>query len=239
MERLENSGFPQRRLIKALILPVLVLIPLTIVSCSIQQVDSDPEANIDLHAIVIEDLGVSLKLPEGWTDHQTPLRSSTAERMSLLNPSEEELRQIGIDNPDKIEHGVNMYVYTNVDEYEEGEFDEDMFFYFLSVEMHNYFDNAQRDLWKRGLCSDGTSCESGNPRLQLIRELDSEENPFENGTGFLHEIKVQEAEGFDRWVYIYYVVVEERGYKIVYDGPADESHSETYPGFLAGIDFFD
>ena len=211
---------------------VLLLLPALIMSCSLQQTDPNPYAAKKAGAL--EDLGLSLKLPEGWTEYHEPMRETLADRINLL--SEEELKTVDADNLEKLEHGANFYTYNNLDLH--GSIpEEDLFGYFLSIEMHNYFSEERRELWKSGLCSPNQLCTGLKPTLDLIRELGSEENPFDNGTGFLYEVNTVDEDALPRLVYVYYVVKGENCYKIIFDGPARDLEKGSYPELLADIDF--
>ena len=232
-----HSNHPPRKspLVRALLLPVALLFPVLIMSCSLQQTEVDRSSGLTYNSIAMDDLGVSLKLPEGWIEHQEPLRKTLADRLSLL--SEEELATVDINTPEKLEHGVNLYTYNNLDQY--GSIpDEELFAYFLHIEMHNYFSEDRRALWKRGLCNPGQPCaDRMNQNLHLVRELSWEENPFGNGTGFMYEVKVEDDESLTRRMYMYYVVLDERCYRIMFDGLARDLGEQVYPDILNDIDF--
>ena len=235
MAHYRNRAPKTNRLARTLLLPVALLLPVLIMSCSLQQAEVDQRSQMPQNSIVLEDLGVSLNLPDGWVEHSEPLRKTLADRLSLL--SEEELATVDVDTPEKLEHGVNLYTYNNLDQY--GSIpDEELFAYFLHIEMHNYFSEDRRALWKRGLCKPGQPCaDRMNQNLHLVRELSREENPFGNGTGFMYEVKVGDDESLARRMYMYYVVLDERCYRVMFDGLARDLDENTYPDILNDIDF--
>ena len=222
--------------ISTLLLFVLILLPAFIISCSTQQTDIDHISSAATpQPASLADLGVSIKLPEGWTEYQEPIRATLADRIDHL--SEEERKTVDTDQPGKLEMGANFYSYNNLDQY--GSIPEDeLFGYFLTVQMHNYMSEERRALWKSGLCSPAQLCtESRNPSLILIRELGKEENPFDSGTGFLYDVKTENEDAPPRLMYMYYVVKGKRCYKIMFDGLARDLEKGTYLELLADIDF--
>ncbi len=235
MERSKNCS-PAKSRFMWVLLPVLVLLPAFIMACGEQPTDVDQISDGSMpKSVSIADLGVSLNLPEGWVEYQKPLRATQADKISQL--SEEMLKLEETDNPRKLEMGANFYSYNNLDQY--GSIpDDELFGNFLTIQMHNYMSRARRELWKSGLCNPDQYCaEKFNPRFKLIRKLDSDENPFDNGAGFLFETKMEDKQMAPRWVYIYYLVNGEKCYKIMLDGAARDFEDNAYPELLAGIHF--
>ena len=109
-----------------------MLLPAIVLSCSAQQAENDMDSlDASKQTVVIEDLGLSLELPEGWTEYQEPLRATLADRMSQM--SEEELSTVDTEERQKLEHGVNLFTFNNLEQYGSIS-DEDIFGYFLTTE---------------------------------------------------------------------------------------------------------
>lgn len=196
-------------------------------------------------ATVIDDLQLAFMLPEGWWQNGDPVRATAPKLEDQLTP--EQIEALEKSDPDALSQeedlqaALYMYMYHNLPTSQDSvsvKPAEDIFYHALLLNVHTYYDKDILSRWERGECTraqDMDCLEGGDPNgLALIRPLESHENPFSSGKGYLYQVLEAQIPVLS---YIYYFVRNGWAYQVTYEITENERSDWQYPPVLDTIEF--
>ncbi len=213
-------------------LSLVFLLPALFVSCNMRQGDTDPTG----YSGDLGELGMTFSLAEGWVSGELSRNTEGSIYQGWLDSTPQEVHHIyedkKPDNPDRLVHGRNFYIHTDVQDDNWGEVmngqKEQFFRYALTIDYYANKKPGSLLLWREGKCHSSQHpdtpqlCQKSTPSHRLVRRLDPTEIPFNADAGFLYESDFQygNQEGMvaKELIYYFYVVIDNKSYGIRFRG---------------------
>ncbi len=187
------------RSIRQLIMPVLLLIPVFVMSCELEEDYLRPHEYgvvVDGKTSKIKELGLSLKIPNRWENVKVSRRTQ-GDRLENLPQSIQYIIEDRIEQADKLTYVTYVYLYSNItypDSFSEITHPDDYrpqnwFHYHLSIRVA-YLSSHYRQR-KLEACNADPSCTGPSMYFENLEfnKMGSSEIPFDADAGFRHVIQ--------------------------------------------------
>ena len=247
-----------------LLLAVILLVPGLLMSCTSDQERMPVDIAAEPGVILLEDIGLSVKLPDEWEwVSEQSIRMTAAEGYEQrLNSVPADVRHIfeipEPDDPDKLILGNELFLVTDMNV---GDVTEDDIVQIISGERTFYrmslsirYDGMMSEerlaLWREGRCKySGTvlPCKRPSADFPIIKIFTPREMPFEADAGYLYEGKFRYGNQLDlhtkQLTYYFYAVKGDAAYEIRLTGYSTNPdisatiESEAFLDVLKGIRF--
>ncbi|MBX2822125.1 MAG: hypothetical protein KTR29_20695 [Rhodothermaceae bacterium] len=222
-------------------LMMVLILPAFLLACNTDKKPYETPEGVT----VIPEMKLAFELPDGWWQDGPPYRIDSDGQLVETDSEEGGITKNLIQawangGNEDLNTVMHLYMYHNLPGGQDTVLMnmEDVVFHMLTLNVDTYYDDDQLAAWAQGRCGNkvDTYCDEGTmpANLRLIRVLEPEENPFQEGTGVLYYVPAAEIPVV---VYTYYVVRDRWAYRISYEMTPNQIDGKPYPSLLDTIEF--